>query len=58
LAKFEPDEFEDAAMPNHHHLPEALARPLGVLVPVGEHIAPILRHFEKLFHRRTSLIKI
>ena len=48
LAKFAPDELEDAAVPDHHHLPEALARPLRVLVPVGKHVGPILRHFDAL----------
>ncbi len=44
---FAPDELENAPVPDHHHLPEALARPLRVLVPVGEHIGSVFgRHFE------------
>jgi len=34
MVKLVPDQLEDAAVPNHHHLEEALARPLRVLIAV------------------------
>ena len=41
----EPDELDDAAVPDQHHLEEALARPLRVLIPVGEHVGSVFGHF-------------
>ena len=44
----EPDELDDAAVPDQHHLEEALARPLRVLIAVGEDGLATLRHLDKL----------
>ena len=41
-----PDELDDAAVPDQHHLEEALARPLRVLIPVGEHVGSVFGHFD------------
>ena len=43
-----PDELDDAAVPDQHHLEEALARPLRVLIAVGEDGLATLRHLDKL----------
>ena len=43
-----PDELDNTAMPDQHHLEEALARPLRVLIAVGEDGLAALRHLDKL----------
>ena len=43
--QMEPDQFEDASMPGQHHLPEALAGPLRVFVPVREDVSAAFPHF-------------
>ena len=45
----DPDQLEDAAVPDQHHLPEPLAGLLGVLVPVGEDVGCVFRHLEFYF---------
>jgi hypothetical protein len=41
----EPDQLEDAAMPDQHHLDETLTWFLRVLITVGKNAFPFFRHF-------------
>ena len=51
-----PDELEDTAVPNHHHLEEALARPLRVLIAVFKDALAIFGHLEEDFSRGQKLL--
>ena len=43
-----PDQFEDAAMPDQHHLPETLTGLLGIFITVRENVGPLFWHCGKI----------